>query len=130
MFSFLSPAPAAVRLPADHVDPAYRRLRWQVFAGIFIGYAAYYLVRKNFALAVPDILKEYPQYTKAQLGSAMTGLSVAYGISKFLMGSVSDRSNPRWFMPLGLLGSCAVMLVCGFVKEVYASLFLVVALQT
>jgi MFS transporter, OPA family, glycerol-3-phosphate transporter len=130
MISFLRPAPAIERLPADRIDPEYRRLRWQVFAGIFIGYAAYYLVRKNFALAIPDILKEFPQHSKAELGSAMTGLSIAYGVSKFLMGSVSDRSNPRWFMPLGLLGSCAVLLVCGFVKEIYASLFLIVALQT
>ena len=130
MISLLKPAPAAERLPLDRIDPTYRRLRWQVFAGIFIGYAAYYLVRKNFALAIPDILREHPQYTKAQLGSAMTGLSIAYGVSKFLMGSVSDRSNPRWFMPVGLLGSCAVLMVFGFVKEIYASLFLIVALQS
>jgi OPA family glycerol-3-phosphate transporter-like MFS transporter len=130
MISLLKPAPAAERLPLDRVDPIYRRLRWQVFAGIFIGYAAYYLVRKNFALAMPDILREYPQYSKAQLGSAMTGLSIAYGVSKFLMGSVSDRSNPRWFMPLGLLGSCAILVVFGFVKAIYASLFLMVALQS
>ncbi|MBI5775007.1 MAG: MFS transporter, partial [Verrucomicrobia bacterium] len=130
MFALLKPAPDAPRLPAGRVDPEYRRLRWQVFAGIFVGYAAYYLVRKNFALAMPDILKEYPQYTKAQLGTAMTGLSIAYGVSKFLMGSVSDKSNPRWFMPLGLLLSCAVLLVFGFVKAVYASLFLMIALQS
>ena len=117
-------------LPAERIDPEYRRLRWRVFAGIFLGYAAYYLVRKNFALAIPDILKDYPQYTKAQLGTAMTGLSIAYGVSKFLMGSVSDKSNPRWFMPLGLLLSCAVLLVFGFVKAVYASLFAMIALQT
>jgi OPA family glycerol-3-phosphate transporter-like MFS transporter len=77
MISLLKPAPAIAPLPADRVDPEYRRLRWQVFVGIFIGYAAYYLVRKNFALAIPDILKEFPQYSKAQLGSAMTGLSIA-----------------------------------------------------
>ncbi|MBI3878649.1 MAG: MFS transporter [Verrucomicrobia bacterium] len=130
MFSFLKPAPDAPRLPADRVDPGYRRLRWQVFAGIFIGYAAYYLVRKNFALAMPDILREHPQYDKADLGAAMTGLSIAYGASKFLMGSVSDKSNPRWFMPLGLLLSCAVLLVFGFVKAIYTSLFLMIALQT
>src|SRR2546429_4274594 len=35
--------------------------------------------------------------------------SIAYGLSKFLMGSVSDRSNPRYFMPLGLLLSSAIM---------------------
>jgi len=130
MISFLKPAPEAARLPAERIDSEYRRLRWQVFAGIFIGYAAYYLVRKNFSLAMPDILKEFPQYSKAQLGSAMTGLSVAYGFSKFLMGSVSDRSNPRYFLPLGLLLSCAVLLIFGFVKEVYLSLTVMIVLQT
>ena len=130
MWLLLRPAPPQPALPAERIDPEYRRLRWKVFAGIFIGYAAYYLVRKNFALAIPDILKEYPQYTKAQLGTAMTGLSIAYGASKFLMGSVSDKSNPRWFMPLGLLLSCAVLLVFGFVKAVYGSLLVMIALQT
>jgi OPA family glycerol-3-phosphate transporter-like MFS transporter len=130
MLPLLQPAPEVSRVPAARVDAEYRRLRWQIFAGIFIGYAAYYLVRKNFALAMPDILREYPQYSKAQLGSAMTGLSIAYGASKFLMGSVSDRSNPRWFLPLGLLLSSGVLLVFGFVKAVYASLFTMIALQT
>ena len=130
MLAFLKPAPALERLPPERVDPEYRRLRRQVFAGIFIGYAGFYLVRKNFALAMPDILKEFPQYSKADLGMAMTGLSIAYGVSKFLMGSVSDRSNPRFFLPLGLLLSCAVMFVCGFVKAVYASLAVMIVLQT
>ena len=82
-------------------------------SGIFLGYAAYYLVRNNLALAIPDILREYPQYSKAQLGTALTGLSIAYGVSKFLMGSVSDRSNPKYFLPLGLLLSCGIMFASG-----------------
>lgn len=111
-------------------DADYPRLRRQVFFAIFIGYAGYYLVRKNFALAIPDILKEYPQYTKASLGTVMTGLSFAYGFSKFLMGAVSDRSNPRWFLPLGLLLSSAILMIFGFVKEVYTSLAVMIALQS
>ncbi|MBL9179457.1 MAG: MFS transporter [Verrucomicrobiaceae bacterium] len=130
MISFLKPAPHVQRLPDSQIDPVYRRLRLQVFAGIFFGYAAYYLVRKNFSLAIPDILKDHPQYSKAQLGTAMTGLSIAYGFSKFLMGSVSDKSNPRFFLPLGLLLSCAVLFVFGFVKEIYLSLTLMIVLQT
>jgi MFS transporter, OPA family, glycerol-3-phosphate transporter len=78
---------------------------------------------------MPDILQHYPQYTKAELGTALTALSVAYGFSKFLMGSVSDRSNPRYFLPLGLLLSCGVLFLFGFVKEVYLSLTLIVVLQ-
>ena len=58
------------------VDRAYRRNRRNVFAGIFLGYAAYYLVRNNLALAIPDILNEFPQHSKADLGWALTGASI------------------------------------------------------
>ena len=35
------------------VDATYRRLRLQVFIGIFVGYAGYYLLRNNFSIAIP-----------------------------------------------------------------------------
>ena len=129
MSGLLSPA-VVPRLPADRVEPEYRRLRRQVFTGIFVGYAGYYLVRNTMALAIPDLLQAYPQYSKAMLGTAMTGLSIAYGLSKFLMGSVSDRSDPRYFLPLGLLLSAAIAFASGTMKWIYSSLALVVALQT
>src|SRR6185369_16882941 len=109
MIGFLRPAAFATPLPPIEIGPAYRRLRLQVFVGIFIGYAGYYLVRNNLALAIPDILREHPQYTKAGLGSALTGLSIAYGLSKFLMRFVSDRSNPKYFLPLVFFLCCAIM---------------------
>ena len=115
--------------PLDRTDAEYKRLRRQVFVAIYVGYAAYYLVRMNLSLAIPDILREFPQYSKAQLGTALTALSIAYGVSKFLMGSVSDRNNPRWFMPLGLLLSAAVTASFGLYKGVYASLTLIILLQ-
>src|SRR5262245_34257271 len=111
------------------VDRAYRGHRRSAYAGIFVGYASYYLVRNTLALAIPDILKEFPQYSKADLGWALTGLSIAYGVSKFLMGSVSDRSNPKYFLPLGLLISCAIVAATGTFKAMYASLGLVILLQ-
>jgi len=129
LIAWLKPAAFAPALPPDRVDPAYRRLRRQVFVGIFAGYAAYYLVRNNLALAIPDILREYPQYSKAALGSALTGLSIAYGLSKFLMGSVSDRSNPRYFLPLGLLLSSATMAAFGLLPVLSASLTAIAAVQ-
>src|SRR6187549_2215091 len=98
-----------VAISSEATDATYRRLRARVFAGIFLGYAAYYLVRNNLALAIPDILERYPQHSKAELGTALTALSIAYGVSKFLMGSVSDRSNARYFLPLGLILSCLVI---------------------
>ena len=129
MFGFLRPEAFAAPLQAAQVPATYRRLRLSVFAGIFLGYAGYYLVRNNLALAIPAILREHPQYTKAQLGSALTGLSIAYGLSKFLMGSVSDRSNPRYFLPLGLLLSSAIMAAFGLSEVAFASLAVIVAVQ-
>lgn len=39
MLSLFRPAAHIDRLPADKVDPFYKRMRWQVFFGIFFGYA-------------------------------------------------------------------------------------------
>lgn len=107
ILSMFKPAPHIERLPKEKVDSEYKRLRMQVFLSIFIGYAGYYLVRKNFSLAVPHMVQE--GFTKSELGWVMSALALAYGISKFVMGAVSDRSNPRFFMFAGLMMSSIVM---------------------
>lgn len=91
------------------IDSEYKKLRWQVFIGIFIGYAAYYLIRKNFSLAMPFLIEENG-YSKTELGFALSAISIAYGLSKFLMGSVSDRSNPKYFLITGLFLSALISL--------------------
>ncbi|EHJ7560616.1 MFS transporter [Escherichia coli] len=120
MLSIFKPAPHKARLPAAEIDPTYRRLRWQIFLGIFFGYAAYYLVRKNFALAMPYLVEQ--GFSRGDLGFALSGISIAYGFSKFIMGSVSDRSNPRVFLPAGLILAAAVMLFMGFVPWATSSI--------
>jgi len=112
MRGILRPAAAIAPLPEEKAGSAYKKLRIQVFVGIFVGYAGYYLVRKNFALAMPYLIEE--GYSRTELGFALSGVSIAYGLSKLLMGSVSDRSNPRYFMALGLGLSACVMFVFGF----------------
>ena len=95
MFSFMKPAPHIKSVSADEVDPLYQRLRWKIFAGIFFGYAGYYLLRKNFSLAMPFLIES--GYSRSQLGYALGAVSLAYGLSKFVMGNLSDRSNARVF---------------------------------
>lgn len=120
MLKFLQPAAHIARLPADQIDPVYKKLRWQIFIGIFFGYAAYYLVRKNFALAIPYLQEQ--GFTKADLGFALSAISIAYGFSKFISGSFSDRSNPRVFLPLGLILSGGIMLLMGLVPWATSSI--------
>ncbi|GLO60508.1 sn-glycerol-3-phosphate transporter [Vibrio sp. MACH09] len=112
MFGIFKPKAHIERLPEGQIDSSYTRLRWQLFMGIFFGYAGYYLVRKNFSLAMPFLIEQ--GFTRGQLGVALSAVSIAYGLSKFLMGSVSDRSNPRYFLSFGLLMSAAVMFCFGF----------------
>jgi OPA family glycerol-3-phosphate transporter-like MFS transporter len=107
----LAPAAHAAPLPPQEVDRTYKRLRWQVFLGIFVGYAGYYLVRKNFSMAMPDLIEK--GFSKGELGIALSGVSIAYGLSKFLMGNVSDRSNARTFLSLGLILSALSMILMG-----------------
>ena len=105
---FLTPPPFKPERTGSEADKDYRRLRWQVFIGIFIGYAGFYIVRKNFSMAIP-FLGEFG-FEKGELSIVLSMNAIAYALSKFLMGSVSDRSNARRFLPLGLiLASIAMM---------------------
>ena len=82
-------------------DAKYKKLRLQVFLGAFIGYAGFYLVRKNLSMAIPAMAPL--GFDKTELGFVLGLNAAAYALSKFLMGSVSDRSNARVFLPLGLV---------------------------
>jgi OPA family glycerol-3-phosphate transporter-like MFS transporter len=98
----LRPAPHKARRPDEEVRRLYPKLRWQILESTFIGYATFYLVRNN----LPVVAKEMGQavgYGKGQIGDLIAATAIAYGIGKFLMGAWSDRSNPRYFMALGLL---------------------------
>ena len=58
MARFLDPPKPKAALPAEKVDKEYKSMRLKVFLGAFLGYAAYYLVRKNLSLAAPDMIND------------------------------------------------------------------------
>ena len=101
MWKFLAPPAYKAEMPTEKVDSNYKKLRWQVFLGIFIGYAGFYIVRKNFSMAIPELAPF--GFETGELSIVLSMNAIAYALSKFLMGSVSDRSNARVFMPLGLV---------------------------
>ena len=89
-------------------------MRLKVFLGAFFGYAAYYLVRKNLSLAAPGMMAE-GLLDKESAGFAMAGIPIAYAFSKFLMGSLSDHSDARKFLVVGLIIASSVMMAVGLV---------------
>jgi OPA family glycerol-3-phosphate transporter-like MFS transporter len=110
LLNIYKPAAFVEPLPADKVPAAYKRMRWQMMGGVFAGYAFFYFVRNTFSLAKPYLIKDYGM-SKGDVGLIATALAISYGLSKFIMGSVSDRSNPRYFMATGLLLSGLINLI-------------------
>lgn len=108
MASFFAPPAARPAQTGPEADAKYKKLRWQVFIGIFIGYAGFYLVRKNFSMAIP-MLAPFG-FEKGELGIVLSMNAIAYGFSKFVMASISDRSNAQRFLPLGLVCTAISML--------------------
>ena len=105
--SFLTPPAFKPEQTGPEADAKYSRLRWQVFLGIFIGYAGFYIVRKNFSMAIP-MLAPFG-FEKDELSIVLSMNAIAYGFSKFLMASISDRSNAQRFLPLGLIAAALSM---------------------
>ncbi|EEF62954.1 MFS transporter [Pedosphaera parvula] len=102
LFRWFKPAPHIQRLPKDEVDRVYPGFRWQIFESAYIGYASFYLVRNNLG----PVMKEMGQalnYDKSMLGNIVAMSAISYGVGKFLMGYLSDRSNPRKFIAVGLI---------------------------
>ena len=114
--------------PAPHLpelqDPVqikkeYNYWRWRIFYSMFFGYAFYYLTRKSFVYAIPVISQDLG-YDKAALGLISTVWALAYGMSKFFSGIVSDHSNARYFMSVGLI----LTGICNILFGLSSSLFL------
>lgn len=127
MLKLFAPPPHIQRLPESQIDSEYKKFRIQQFFSIYLGYAAFYLIRKNFSLASPYFIQEFG-FTKTEIGLVATGLGLAYGMSKFVMGILSDRCNPRYFLATGLILSAIVNFFFGYTSSIGA-LFLLMFLN-
>ncbi|NLO92081.1 MAG: MFS transporter [Elusimicrobia bacterium] len=122
MLSIYRPAPFAKPLPQESIPRTYAHYRFQVMACALGGYAGFYLVRKNFSLAKPYLINELG-FTTGDVGLIGCALSIAYGISKFYMGHLADRANPRYFLGTGLIFSGLVNLFFGFLPSLWMMFF-------
>lgn len=127
MIGFLKPAKFIQPLPESEVNKEYKRYRLRLFLTAYLGYMAYYFVRSTLALAKPYFIHDGLSISAVgYLGSA---LAVTYGLSKFIMGNVSDRSNPRYFLALGLFLSALVNLLVPTNMYSYSILFCLMLLN-
>ncbi len=103
VLDFLRPAPFIEEIKdPDLVKKNYKYWRLRTFYSMYAGYALYYFTRKSFTFALPALQNDLGM-SKFELGLLGTVLSLSYGASKFLSGILGDKSNPRYFMAIGLI---------------------------
>lgn len=127
MFSFLKPRVSKEKTPQEKVMSTYKKLRILSFIGVFLGYAAFYIVRNNINLSSND-LKNSLGISKTQVGSIISYMLIAYGLSKGVMSSLADKADPKRYMALGLFLCAGVNLLLGISSTYFVISLLVVLL--
>ena len=112
MLNPFRPAEHQPLLPVEEQNRRIAPLRWQILEATFLGYTFYYFTRNNLPIVSLEAASDLT-YSSAQMGLLMGATGLAYGIGKFILGALSDRSNPRAFMPAGLLLSAALNFLFG-----------------
>lgn len=83
------------------MQKVYRRERIQTFVLMWFVYVAYYLVRKNYAVAMPLLIDEYG-WTKTDVGAIMTANFAAYAVGQFVNGFLGDQLGSKLMIGFGL----------------------------
>ncbi len=91
---------------------SYSYWRLRILYTTMVGYACFYLIRANFSMALPGIRAEY-NFSNTEIGYIISVASVVYGFGKLFNGFLSDKSNARYFLPAGLIGSAIMNFVMG-----------------
>lgn len=120
--NWLAAPPAIHRLSKAEIDKRYPRYRLSVFMGIFIGYAGFYLIRNNVSVIAALLTQPNGNFTTADIGLIANAVLLAYGFSKFFMAILSDKSNARYFLPIGLVLSALANFAVAFIPWISASL--------
>jgi sugar phosphate permease len=89
---------------------------------LWMTYGAFYFCRQNIAAAVPGIGDELG-YSKAEIGSILAALKLAYAVGQLVNGQLAERFSPRQLLAVGMLGSAALNVVFGFSTGLYFLLF-------
>src|SRR3569832_9039 len=106
------PAPMTASSKDEDVQASNKYRRWRIFIGMYVGYVFYYFSRNSYGAIKPLQIQDLG-FLKSDLGILASVFAISYGLSKFLSGILSDRSNPRIFMSVGLVITGILIIVFG-----------------
>jgi MFS transporter, OPA family, glycerol-3-phosphate transporter len=106
-----------------HQPPAFSSGQRKALWVLWLTYGSFYFCRNNLGVAVPGIQAELG-YSKAQIGTILMSLKLAYGVGQFINGQLAERWPPRRLLALGLLTSAALNVVFGWATALYFLTFI------
>ncbi|XP_056613187.1 glucose-6-phosphate exchanger SLC37A4a [Triplophysa dalaica] len=95
----------------------YGYYRTTIFLAMFVGYTLYYFNRKTFSFVMPSVMQEIT-LDKDDLGLITSSQSLAYAISKFISGILSDQISARWLFSIGLFAVGGINVVFSWSSSV------------
>ncbi len=98
--------------PANEAAARRRALQARAFTLTWLGYASYYLTRKNFSV-VKNRLHEELGISVGALAGIDTFYLVLYAVGQFLCGGLGDRFGARRMLAFGMFASAAGAVVFG-----------------
>lgn len=96
----------------------YGYYRGAIFFSMFIGYSLYFFNRKTFSFVMPSVMEEI-ELDKDDLGLITSSQTMAYAISKFISGVMSDQISARWLFSIGLFLVGGINIVFSWSSTVY-----------
>jgi sugar phosphate permease len=85
---------------------------------LWLTYGSFYFCRNNLGVALPGIQAELG-YTKAQLGTVLMALKLAYGLGQLINGQLAEHWPARRLLAVGLLASAALNVLFGWATALY-----------
>ena len=106
-----------------NATPAFTSGQRTVLWVLWLTYGSFYFCRNNLGVALPGLQAELG-YTKAQLGTVLMSLKLAYGVGQLVNGQLAEQFSPRLLLALGLLASAALNVVFGWATALYLLTFI------
>lgn len=107
----------------NQIATNYKYWRIRTFLALYIGYATFYITRKNLT-PILHVFSENLGISLIDLGMISATFSITYGVGKLFSGILADKLNIRYFMSIGLLLSGIINLFYGFLTPLWALAFL------
>ena len=105
--------PSEKKVPAAAVQKTYKKFAMQSFLAGTLGYSLYYVCRTTLNVVKQPIM-DSGLMDATQIGVVSSCLLFAYAAGKFVNGFLTDYSNIKRFMAVGLFSSALMNLIMGF----------------